>query len=221
MRPAARSSARAASARLAASSAALVTPAPTWGRATKAASPKSATRPNTVRGDARSKIGWKKGCGVRAKISAPCGGTSARAVALVAAGASGPVTRGRGAAGEDGGNAMGSLLDWGERHAEPIARGRQRIPQRAIEPAPGAHGARGLLLVVGAAGAVEADDGVDLDPHGFVEVDADAMQNVDELRMRADAGAAAGQILGVALEHDDVPADVAQQMRGQQSAERA
>ena len=68
---------------------------------------------------------------------------------------------------------------------------------------------------------VEADDGVDLDPHGFVEVDADAAQNVDELRMRADAGAAAGEVLGVALEHDGVPAGAAQEMRRQQSAERA
>jgi hypothetical protein len=56
---------------------------------------------------------------------------------------------------------------------------------------------------------VEADDGVDLDPHGFVEVDADAAQNVDELGMRADAGAAASEVLGVALEHDGIPARVA------------
>ena len=54
-----------ASARLAASSAALVVPAPACGRATKAASPSSATRPNTICGDSRSKIGWKNGCAAR------------------------------------------------------------------------------------------------------------------------------------------------------------
>ena len=58
-------------------------------------------------------------------------------------------------------------------------------------------------------------------PIELVEVDADAAEDVDELRMGADAGAAAGEVLGVALEHDDVPADVAQQMRRQQPAERA
>ena len=42
------------SARQAASSAALVVPAPACGRATKAASPASATRPNTMRGEPRS-----------------------------------------------------------------------------------------------------------------------------------------------------------------------
>jgi hypothetical protein len=36
----------------------------------------------------------------------------------------------------------------------------------------------------------------------------------------ADAGAAAGQVLGIALEHDRVPADVAQQMGHQQAAVR-
>ena len=55
----------------------------------------------------------------------------------------------------------------------------------------------------------------------FVEGDADPPQHVDQLRMGADAGAAADEVSGVALEHDDVPADVAQEMRRQQSAERA
>jgi hypothetical protein len=33
--------------------------------------------------------------------------------------------------------------------------------------------------------------------------------------MGADSGAAAGEVLGVALEYDDVPADVAQEVRRQ------
>ena len=53
-----------------------------------------ATRPNTVCGDSRSKIGWKNGCGVRANISAICGATSSRAVALMAAVTSGRISGG-------------------------------------------------------------------------------------------------------------------------------
>src|SRR3989442_1534026 len=72
----------------------LLTPAPTCGRATKAASPRSATRPKTMRGGSRSKIGWKNGCAVRAKISAICGASSARALALTAATTSGRISGG-------------------------------------------------------------------------------------------------------------------------------
>ena len=58
-------------------------------------------------------------------------------------------------------------------------------------------------------------------PIDVIEVDADAAEDIHQLRTGADAGAAAGEVLGVALEHDDVPTDVAQQMRRQQPAERA
>jgi hypothetical protein len=125
------------------------------------------------------------------------------------------------AVGEDRGDAVRILLDARERNAEAIACRRQRIPQRAIEPPPGAHGPCRLRFEVNATAAIEADDGVDLDAHGLVEIDADAAKDVDELRVGADAGAAAGEILGVALEHDGVPAHAAQEMRGQEPAERA
>ena len=39
--------------------------------------------------------------------------------------------------------------------------------------------------------------------------------------MRAETGAAPGKVLGAALEHVDTPAGRAQQVRGEQSAERA
>jgi hypothetical protein len=63
--------------------------------------------------------------------------------------------------------------------------------------------------------------GVDLDPHRLVEVDPDAAKDVDELRVGADAGAATGEVVGIALEHDRIAAHAAQEMRRQQSAERA
>ena len=69
--------------------------------------------------------------------------------------------------------------------------------------------------------AIEADDGIDLDPHGVVELDADAREDVDQLRVRAHPGAAAGEVLGIALEHHRVPAGVAQELGRQEPAERA
>jgi hypothetical protein len=113
------------------------------------------------------------------------------------------------------------LLDVPQRLAEAIAVGRKRVAQRAIEPPPRAHGARRLGLEISPAVLVEADDGIHLDSHGLVEVDADALENFNELGVRTDAGAPAGQILGVAFEHRHVPAGVTQEICGQQSAERA
>ena len=69
-------------------------PAPGCGRIRKAASPSSATRPNTIRGVSRSKIGWKNGRGSRSKISATCGATSARVCALIQATTSGRISGG-------------------------------------------------------------------------------------------------------------------------------
>ena len=108
-----------------------------------------------------------------------------------------------------------------KRHAEAIALRRQRIAQRAVEPPPGAHRAHRLRLEIGLAVAIEENEGVELDPHGLVEIDADAAQDVDELRMRAQPGAAPGELVGVALEHHDIPAGAAQEMCREQPAERA
>ena len=58
-------------------------------------------------------------------------------------------------------------------------------------------------------------------PIDLVEIDAGALENGDELRMRAEPDAAARQFLIVALEYGGVPADRAQQMRDHQPAERA
>jgi hypothetical protein len=55
------------------------------GRATKAASPRSATRPNAMLGASRSVIACSSGCSVRAMTSAIIGGSSATASRRIAA----------------------------------------------------------------------------------------------------------------------------------------
>ena len=67
--------------------------------------------------------------------------------------------------------------------------------------------------------ASEADGALQLDTHRLVERDAGAAQNGNKLRMCAEADAAAGQFLVIALEHHRVPADAAQKMRREQPAE--
>src|SRR6516165_4357504 len=124
------------------------------------------------------------------------------------------------AVGEYRGDAPSILLDPRKRHAEAIASGRERRAQRAIEPAPGGHEPRRLFLTVDAAACVETDEAVELDPHGLVEIDADAPENIEELRMRAQPRAAPGQVLRIALEESDVPTFAAQEIGGEQSAER-
>src|SRR5436190_20652291 len=62
---------------------------------------------------------------------------------------------------------------------------------------------------------------VDRDPERVIGVNPDATHHVDQRVVRADAGAAAGEILDVALEHVDRKAGSAQEVRGEQSAERA
>ena len=52
-------------------------------------------------------------------------------------------------------------------------------------------------------------------------IDAEPAQNTKEGVVRAEAGAASRKVLGAALEHVDAPAGRAQQVRGEQSAERA
>ena len=63
-------------------SAAFITPVATWGRATKAASPTSATRPKAMRGNLRSKIGCRMICAVAFTSAASCGASSACGVLL-------------------------------------------------------------------------------------------------------------------------------------------
>ena len=67
---------------------------------------------------------------------------------------------------------------------------------------------------------IEEHHAVDRDAHRIVERNAEPFGHRMQLRMRADAGAAAGQLLGVALEHGRVPADAAQHVGSEQAADR-
>src|SRR5262245_8404121 len=60
-----------------------------------------------------------------------------------------------------------------------------------------------------------------MDAHRVVELDSESAHHVVELRVGADAGAATRELVGVALEHRDVPADLAEAVRGEQAADRA
>ena len=73
---------------------------------------------------------------------------------------------------------------------------------------------------VGATVVIEKHHAVDRDAHRIVERNAEPLGHRMQLRMGADAGAAAGQLLGVALEHDCVPADAAQHIGGEQATDR-
>ena len=67
---------------------------------------------------------------------------------------------------------------------------------------------------------VDEDDLVDTDAHRIVERDVEPPRHIVELRVRGDAGAAAGELFIVALEYRRVPADVAQQVCREQAADR-
>ena len=122
--------------------------------------------------------------------------------------------------GEHCGDAAAVLFDARKPFAKPVALRRQRLAQGAIKACPGAHGARRRLFDECLAVAIEAHRFSQLDAHRFVEGNAGAAQDGDELWMRAEADAAARQFLFVAFEHDGVPAGAAQKMRGKEPAKR-
>src|SRR5262249_37874015 len=68
--------------------------------------------------------------------------------------------------------------------------------------------------------AIEEDERVEANSHRLVEIDPETAQDVDELRVRAEPGAAPGEILRVALEDDSVPADAAHKPCREQPAAR-
>jgi hypothetical protein len=108
---------------------------------------------------------------------------------------------------------VGALRDLLQRLAEPVIVGRQGVAQRAVKPRPAAHGSLRRLGNDGFAGAVEADDFGHADAHRLVEGNAGALQDANELWMRAEPDTGARQLFGVALEDHGVPADLAQEMR--------
>src|SRR5262249_48935440 len=122
--------------------------------------------------------------------------------------------------GKDRADRGGVLLDMAQRHAEPVTVRRQQVAQRAIETTPRAHGAHRFRLEIGLAAAIEENECIELDAHRLTENDADAPKHIDELRMGAQPGATAGEVLGIALEYDHAPAGAAQEKCGEQPAER-
>src|SRR6185437_7662710 len=67
---------------------------------------------------------------------------------------------------------------------------------------------------------VETDRARRRDAHRIVKIDTGALEDADQLRVRAEPDAAARQFLLVALEYHGVPARRAQQMRHDQPAKR-
>src|SRR5204863_107077 len=170
-------------ARHAASSAPLVTPMPTWGRATKAASPRSATRPIASRGDSTSKTAWKKGC-ERSTSVATCGASSRRASSLIAA-------------------------------------ARKAVLERPVDVGPRAHHVSPWAAIELAAVAVDADALARGDAEALVERDAEPCEHADQLGVRADASAARGEVVHHLLIDVDLPAEVGEQVGGEEATERS
>ena len=125
------------------------------------------------------------------------------------------------AVGEMRGDAARVLRHALERLVEVVARGRQRGLERGVDARPRAHDAVGRALDERPAGAVENDKRRDAHAHRIVESDAEALHDLVQLRVRRDAGAAADEAFRVALIDDGVPAGAAQQVGGEQAADRA
>jgi len=98
---------------------------------------------------------------------------------------------------------------------------RQRVPQRPVKPRPRAHHPVELDLMHGAAGAVAAHVSMRGDAKRRDHVEADARHHVAQGIVRAEPGAAPGEVVADALVDLHVPARCAQQVRGEQAAERA
>jgi hypothetical protein len=71
------------------------------------------------------------------------------------------------------------------------------------------------------AGAIETEARAHIDPDSGIDVQPGAAQDGEQFLARADPGAAIAEIAGGALEDGRVPADGAEQVRGDQPADRA
>jgi hypothetical protein len=112
------------------------------------------------------------------------------------------------------------LLEGLDAAAAVIALLRERIAQHAVDPLPGGENLRACELCSEPAGRIEDFSGGDLDPE-VGRIDAEPPQRRDQIRLRDDAGAAAGEFALDPLEHGDVPAGPAQQQRSQEAAHGA
>jgi hypothetical protein len=66
--------------------------------------------------------------------------------------------------------------------------------------------------------AIEADAVADRHAEALVHGNAESGKHGEELRVRADAGAARGEVVADLLEDLDLPAEIVQQVRGEEPA---
>ena len=139
----------------------------------------------------------------------------------MAVGADQQIGRGGGAVRERRDDAVVRRLQSGEGLALMVLPVRQASPQRAPDRGPRALALLKRNFLHDRAGPLEADPGRHLDAGLLVDHDADAPHDVEQVLVRAEAGAAGGQIAGDALVHRDIPADRLEAMRREQSAHGA
>src|SRR6516165_9300227 len=101
-----------------------------------------------------------------------------------------------------------------------VALARERVPQHPVDALPGGENLGTCELAGQPAGRIQDLTGRDLHAErGWI--DAEPAQRFDQIRLRDDAGAAAGELALDPLEDIDVPSGAAQQQRGQQAAHGA
>ena len=117
-------------------------------------------------------------------------------------------------------HAAAVLLDAREGVAEVVVGGIDGLAQQPLQPVPGGEDLPQRTLADHAPLAVDGDALLDLDAE-VAGAGAAVLQRFQQFGMGGDAGAAADQLDRRALEHVDVPADPAQERRGEQARHRA
>src|SRR5499427_1707939 len=101
-----------------------------------------------------------------------------------------------------------------------VALARERVPQHPVDALPGGENLGTIKLADEATGRIQDLSGCDLHSERG-RIDSEPAQRFDQIRLRDDAGAAAGELALDPLENIDVPSGAAQQQRGQQAAHGA
>src|SRR5262249_61884160 len=104
--------------------------------------------------------------------------------------------------------------------AAVVAFRREGVAQHAKHPLPGGEHLRAVDPAAHAAAGIEDLPRLELDAE-IARVEAERLEDRDQLRLGDDARAAAGQLALDPLEHVHVPATLAQHQAGQQAAHRA
>jgi len=107
-------------------------------------------------------------------------------------------------------------LDALERMTEVVVRGIDRLAQQPLQPVPGGQDLPQRSFADDAAVAVDGDAFRHLDAE-IARAGAALLQRVQQFRMGGDAGATAHELDRRAFEHVDIPADPAQERRGEQA----